>query len=317
MTRGLSGRVGTAAAVSALLGCLMLAAVAVGWRLHGGSWAVIETPSMGTAAPVGTLILTRATSIENLALGDVVTYRPANTPERIYTHRVVTVYPDHTLQVRGDVNGAADPLPVRQQDLVGKVVHAWPGVGWLVRALPLLLLGEVVLLVATGVFVPDRWRSSARIVGTCLLVATSALVLRPFVHPVLIAVTETDAGPVASVVSGGVFPTRVVGVPGHDITLMTGQAGTVAVSPTTAGGPYLINGHPDLHGWWLLAVIAVCLLPLVWCLLVGLTPHDPTHEPAPAVDPAEPSAASDADGGHVEPDEPLVDALLGPRAGNG
>ena len=44
-------RAATAAAVVALVVLVLLVVVGVGWRLAGGSWAVIESPSMGRAAP--------------------------------------------------------------------------------------------------------------------------------------------------------------------------------------------------------------------------------------------------------------------------
>jgi signal peptidase I len=272
--RQLGGRAGTAAAVSALLACLVLVLGGAGWRLTGGSWAVIETPSMGRAAPVGTLILTRPAALEHIQVGDVVTYRPRNAHNTLYTHRVVTKYPDSTVQVQGDINGTADPFPVGQEDLVGKVVARWVGVGWLVRALPTVLLAMVVLLVATGRYVPLRWRSSVRILGACLVFAVTSLLLRPFVHPILIAVTDNATGQQASVVSGGLLPIRVTGSDGGHIDLSAGETGVVQVAARQAGGALMVNGSPHLTGWWLVASVGVSLLPMLWCAVVGLVPAE-------------------------------------------
>ncbi len=268
-------RVGTAAAVSALLACLALLVGGTAWRLTGGSWAVIETPSMGRAAPVGTLVLSRAARLTEVRVGDVVLFRPPSAPTSLYTHRVVAKLPDGTLRVQGDINGAPDPFPVAQSDLVGKVVARWLGIGWLVRALPTLLLSTVVLLVATRRYVPARWRSSVRVVGTCLLVAVTSLLLRPFVHPILIAVTETaDGGHSASVVSGGVLPTRVLGVDGSHVDLLPGETGVVRVAAEQAGGALMVHGTPHLHGWWWVAWLGVALLPLLWCVVVGIADEE-------------------------------------------
>ena len=204
----------------------------------------------------------------------MVTYRPPNARNTLYTHRIVAKLPDLSLQVRGDINGAVDPFPIREQDLVGKVVARWIGIGWLVRALPTLLLATVVLLVATGRYVPLRWRSSARILGTTLIFGTSSLLMRPFVHPILIAVTDDGTGPQASVVSGGLLPIRVTGADGAHIDLSAGETGVVRVAAQRAGGPMVVNGTPDLHGWWLAVTIAVSLLPLLWCLVVGIVRED-------------------------------------------
>ena len=252
----------------------LVLAAGFAWRGTGGSWAVIETPSMGRALPVGTLIFTREESLRRVAVGDIVSYHPANDPEILITHRVIGLLEDGSLRVRGDINGAADPLPVRQADLAGIVVGHWYGVGWLIRALPFLIVAALVILVGTEAFVSSRWRSSARILASCLLVSVSALILRPFVRPVLLGVSDASGGPVAQVVSTGLLPTRVSGAPAQFVDLVNGQVGAVPVLPVPAGDPFRISGLPHLDLPWTLGMIGVCALPLLWCLIVGLSPEE-------------------------------------------
>ncbi|MEJ2869474.1 hypothetical protein WCD74_16980 [Actinomycetospora sp. OC33-EN08] len=138
-------------AVAVLAALVVLAGlVGVGsWYATGGRWQVVATPSMGTAAPVGTLVLTRpARSVE---VGDVVTYRPpvANHPLTV-THRVVSLAPDGSFRTRGDINGAEDPWTVGPADLVGEAAVVAPGLGWLLKALPLLASGSLLLWWVTG-----------------------------------------------------------------------------------------------------------------------------------------------------------------------
>jgi signal peptidase I len=273
-----SARALTAALVSGVVVCLLLVGAGATWRLTGGRWAVIETPSMGVAAPVGTLILTRPALLDDLRVGDIITYRPRTKPDSLITHRVVAVLTDGSLQVRGDINGAIDPFPVTQDDLVGQVVAHQRGLGWLIRGLPTLLLGIVVLVMGTALYVPVRRRSSVRVLGACLLVAVTSLIIRPFVHPVLVTVAATADGAEATIVSAGLLPTRVTGLPGHHVDLHLGEVGTVAVAADQPGGALMVNGSPHLYGWWLVAMIAVCLTPLLWTSIVGLTPDPPTTE---------------------------------------
>ena len=258
--------------VIAVLASVLMAGLA--WRWTGGNWAIIATPSMGHAVPVGTLIFTRDEPLRRVAVGDVVSYHPANAPEQLITHRVVGLREDGSLTVRGDLNGAADPVPVRQKDLVGTVVAQWYGVGWLVRALPFLIVGSMVILIGSEAFVRSRWRSSVRIMASCLLVSISALILRPFVRPVLRGVSDASGRPVAEVVSTGLLPTRVSGAPSHFVDLVNGQVGTVPVQPVPAGEAFRITGNPQLDATWTLAVVGVCALPLLWCLVVGLAPDE-------------------------------------------
>lgn len=249
------------------------------WRVQGGSWAIIETPSMGRAAPVGTLILTRPEPIDSIRVGEIVSYHPRNAPQELLTHRVVRRLVDGTLEVRGDINGSVDPFPVREMDLAGSVVSRWVGVGWLVRALPYMTISTIVVLLFTRAYVRPRWRSSVRILAICLTFSLAGLILRPYVHPLLIAVVD-DAGLTgrASIVSAGLLPTRVTGAPAHFVDLLSGQTGVVVVNSTAPGAPFWVNGSPHLEGWWLLLVSCVCALPLVWCLSIGLTPEEEPEE---------------------------------------
>ncbi len=257
-----------------------MVAVAGWWRLSGGRWMVVETPSMGRAVPVGSLILTRPQSLSQIEVGDIVTYRPPQLPS-LYTHRVTAVHPDGSLRVQGDLNGTPDPYPVTQAELVGEVVGHWRGLGWLLRGLPTMLLGLVVLAGITALWVPLRWRSSARILGSCLLVAITTMLLRPFVHPVVVNTISDSSGTVrATVVSTGLFPTRITGAAGHHVDLVSGQAGTVQVDVSAAGRPIMIDGSPHLTGWWLVGVIIVCLLPLLWTLTIGIATPSVEAEPA-------------------------------------
>ncbi|SDS35184.1 signal peptidase I [Friedmanniella luteola] len=271
-----SARTSMAAVLAGLAVCLVLVTAGTVWRLTGGKWAIIETPSMGVAAPVGTLILTRPALPADLSVGDIVTYRPRNMPDNLITHRVVAILDDGSVQVRGDINGAVDPFPVTQDDLVGEVVAHYRGLGWLVRGLPTLLLGIVVLVIGSALYVPTRWRSSVRILGSTMLVAVTSLIVRPFVHPVLVTVAATGDGLHATIVSGGLLPTRVTGLPGHHVDLHLGEVGSVPVAANAAGGPLMVNGAPHLTGWWLVAMIVVCLIPLLWTTIVGLTAELPT-----------------------------------------
>ncbi len=262
-----------ALAVVAVVAGLLLAGLL--WRLDGGSWAVIETPSMGRAAPVGTLILTRHEPTAGIEVGDVVSYHPRQHPEEIITHRVVDKLPSGELVVRGDINGAADPYPVRDGDLVGTVRLRLVAMGWVVKALPMLVVAGTVLLVGSQRYVSPYWRSSVRVLGTCLLLCLAVLLLRPFVHPVLISIRNPPgAQPEADVVSGGLLPTRVQGMSGHHVDLRTGEVGSVAVTAPEPGAPFHIVGHPALDLPWLALVAGVCALPFLWCLVVGLSPAE-------------------------------------------
>ncbi|MGI3779710.1 MAG: signal peptidase I [Janthinobacterium lividum] len=296
--------------VALLLAVLLGLAGAGAWRATGGRWAVVETASMGTAVPVGSLIVTRPVPLSLIEVGDIVTYRPPNL-RSMYTHRVVAVQDDGRLRVQGDANATPDPWPVSQNMLVGQVVGHWRGLGWLLRALPTVLLGFVVLLGVTHLYVALRWRSSVRVVGTCLVLGAATLLLRPFVHPVLVATTiDTDGTTIrATVASTGMLPTRVTGAPGQHVDLLSGQIGSVVVQPSGAGDPMMINGTAHLTGWWLVVMGLVCALPLLWVLIVGLAP---VSAPVSAVGSG---TTAQTAGGATSKHETSDDATSGPADG--
>ena len=70
---------------------------------------MVTSPSMGAAAPVGTLLLTRPVTAGQVRVGDIIAFHPAIEPRVSFTHRVVEVDPAGGLHTRGDLNGATDP----------------------------------------------------------------------------------------------------------------------------------------------------------------------------------------------------------------
>jgi signal peptidase I len=243
---------------------------ALAWRLDGGRWFVVRTPSMGQAAPVGTLLLTKPTTVVAVRVGDIITFR-APTSGVVYTHRVVSKTPTG-LQTRGDINAVADPWVVTDANLVGRVAHRWWGCGWILRGLPLILLGLAVLWVVTA-FVGPTWRSPLRVVGAALSVAGVATYLHPWVGLERLTMTTTDQGPVIRAVSVGVLPVSASPAGGPSTgRLVNGHVADIQLTHADANGSYNVAAHLDLPWTWWVAIALGCLVPLLWTLIVGLEP---------------------------------------------
>ena len=279
---GPAGRIGTA-----LIALVVLAGLAVGgaWYATGGRWQVVATPSMGTAAPVGTLVLTRpAASVEP---GDVVTYRPpvANHPLTV-THRVVAVGPGETFRTRGDVNGAEDPWTVRPADLVGKASFVGPGLGWLVKALPLLVSGALLLWWVTRLWVPRRWGLPLRVLGFSGLIAAATTVLKPFVGVVTLATATDAAGTHITLVSTGLLPIRAAAATGGFLDLVDGQVGVLTTQVPQGEKGTVITSGVHMPIWLWVVMVAFWLTPMLYGLvsawrrpLVDPGPDDPPTMP--------------------------------------
>ncbi|WP_434318962.1 S26 family signal peptidase [Leifsonia sp. P73] len=70
----------------------MIAILAAFWST-GWRWFIVESPSMGRTAPVGTLVVTSPVSVSAVHVGDVITFHPPTSPDETYTHRVREVTP--------------------------------------------------------------------------------------------------------------------------------------------------------------------------------------------------------------------------------
>lgn len=265
-----------AGVVAALLATVCVSALA--WAVSGGRWFAVATPSMGRAAPVGTLLLTRPATTSNLRVGDIVTFRVPDAPNEVSSHRVAEVS-GSGLRTRGDLNGSLDPWTIGDSDLIGKVVARWWGMGWVLRGLPLLLLC-LALTAAVAACTRVRWRSPVRVIGTAASLSVVAWVLHPWIGLVKLGTEPAPGGVAVRTVSTGVLPTRAQALlSGTHLRLVDGQVGTVTVTAADRNGVYLLTGSPSLSLWWWVAVIGVCAAPLLWCLTVGLAPA-PSPEPA-------------------------------------
>src|SRR3546814_1134550 len=78
---------------------------------------------MGEAAPIGSLVITRAT--ESPKVGDIITYELHS--GKLITHRVAEVRDDQLLVTKGDTNESADPWRVELSSIRGVVQDVPPG----------------------------------------------------------------------------------------------------------------------------------------------------------------------------------------------
>lgn len=251
----------------AAIAALLLAA-AVLFLSAGGRWFVVETPSMGEAAPVGTLVLDLPVDVDTLAVGDVVSFETDANPGVVYTHRIIAIDADG-LHTRGDINGATDPWTLTQHDVIGTPALLVPHLGWLFRAAPILLVGTLLIWTLTSAFTDRVTRTCLRIAGGALTTSYAAFVLKPFVNVTTITNTSSPHGVEATIVSSGIFPVRVDAHGGNTVHLVDGQVGRVVIHELTKNGHYQLTSNIDLDPMGWAALVAVCLVPLVLCLAVG------------------------------------------------
>jgi hypothetical protein len=303
----------TVAAVVALVVVAGVAVAALVFHLGGGHWFVVTSSSMGRAAPVGTLVLTEPVAVpaggpdtgadravpdgassgravpdpaasdravpdgaasdgDALRVGDVISFRPPGAGDTVYTHRVASIGADG-VRTAGDTTGTVDPWLLGPSDVVGRAVALLPGVGTLLRALPWLAGGALVIhVLSLRVRAADR-RGAFRVLATCLLVSVVTAVQRPFVGADLLSTTVGDGRGWAHVVSTGLAPIRVRAEGGGHVDLVSGAVGSVALSPTGGRADLVAALGLSPLGWAVIAL--VCCAPLLGVLVVGLPARRP------------------------------------------
>ncbi|MDA8438557.1 MAG: hypothetical protein M0Z51_06825 [Propionibacterium sp.] len=72
---------------------------------------------------------------------------------------------DGGYRTRGDINGTQGPWPLTRSQVMGVVIARVPGAGFLLRALPWLVLGRLLAWLATARLGTSR-RELARVIGS-------------------------------------------------------------------------------------------------------------------------------------------------------
>lgn len=257
-------------AVTAVVAGFLL--LCVGWRIDGGRWERVGTPSMGTVAPVGTLLWVEPVAFDSLRPGDFITFRPPGTSGATYSHRVLARNADGTVTTKG-VLSAPDPWRLTADDVVGQVRMRWWGAGWLVQAAPLLLVGG--LLVGAVVRVsPVAWKLPVAVVLASVVLGVAIGWLRPLVNAEQLSFAPAPGGGAdATYVGTGLLPIRLTAEGGASVVMHDGEVGRVHVGTADDGGRLRVSLSPAIASWWWVALVGACFVPA----LVASRPRRADH----------------------------------------
>jgi signal peptidase len=115
----------------------------------------VLTQSMEPGLPPGTLVVIRPTPVDDIRVGDVVTYQIRSGESAVVSHRVTAkTYTDGelTFVTKGDNNDAVDPEPVREVQIRGTLWYSLPLLGWVNSILNGANRTVVLAIVAGGLF---------------------------------------------------------------------------------------------------------------------------------------------------------------------
>ncbi|QYI96984.1 signal peptidase I [Curtobacterium flaccumfaciens pv. flaccumfaciens] len=134
-------------------------------KATGSMPLTVLTQSMEPTLPPGTLLVVRPTPIDDIRVGDVVTYQIVSGQPAVVSHRVVSVSSssdgERTFVLKGDNNAEADPAPVTAVQIRGVVWYSVPEIGivnqvvngsrsWLIPAVAGVLLTYGAVMMTTG-----------------------------------------------------------------------------------------------------------------------------------------------------------------------
>lgn len=93
---------------------------------------IVQSNSMSPTFETGSLIIIKKADNQSIQENDIITYRRSRDTVAT-THRVVEIIEDGDLQyiTRGDANNVEDPMPVSEEDVMGKVVFWIPYIGYI------------------------------------------------------------------------------------------------------------------------------------------------------------------------------------------
>jgi signal peptidase I len=114
----------------------------------------VLTSSMAPHYAPGTFLVVKSQDPATLQVGDVITYQLESGRAEVITHRIITVTAGQDGQrlfiTQGDNNAVADPDPVREIQVRGKLFYAVPYVGFAANALGQTQRGPIITVLAFG-----------------------------------------------------------------------------------------------------------------------------------------------------------------------
>jgi len=243
------------------LGAVVLAVTAMlGWDLSGGRLLVMATPSMCPAVCVGSLVADRPLQ-GPVHVGEVVTFHPPDTQSETYTHEISHVFANGMIQTRGVGNPEHDPWLITRSDIVGEKVFSVWGLGWVLKALPLLAVGVLAWVLARPWIAPRARRAWDRGWMTVLTVLP-LWVLRPMVMATVLS-TAPDAAHRhwlrATVVNTGLLPVSFHAAGGHAASYVRPTGLGHPAGPATEHGSLVLSETASFH-WWGWAIVALVVV---------------------------------------------------------
>jgi len=149
--------VGLSFGLLALIALIAVLVIALPMLTKSTPYTVL-TSSMTPSYPAGTLVIVKPTDVQQIHIGDVITYQLESNQPAVVTHRVIQIVEPTTpgghesFITKGDANSLPDAKPVMPVQVRGVVWYAVPFIGWVNNMVNGDARSVIVPIVAGGLF---------------------------------------------------------------------------------------------------------------------------------------------------------------------
>jgi hypothetical protein len=244
------------------IGLTLLAVAWVSWLAMGGGLYWVGSPSMGQAAPVGSLVITMPVSpTAPIHVGQIYVFHPFLGKPTTYIHRIHAALGHGQYMTKGDLNQVTDPWVIARANIVGKPVAIIEGLGWVYKFATWLFLGSALLVVLSQTL-HRRLRPWVAALGPALLVAVPLHRYHPLIGGLLYGVSQNGRHVTAQVVNTGALPVTFVPYGGPAVHALPGQEVFVHGLAAPGATGLAIALHVTMAWWGWLLVGMFCLIPI-------------------------------------------------------
>lgn len=159
---------GVGGGLLALVVALAMAVIVVP-AVVGATPLTVLTSSMEPTLPPGTLVVIKPATVDEIKVGDVLTYQIRSGDPAVVSHRVVsrTVSTNGTttFMTKGDNNDVADANPVTPSQIKGTVWYSIPWLGYLNSAISGESRAWLIPLIAGALFLYAGYMAASGIAG--------------------------------------------------------------------------------------------------------------------------------------------------------
>ena len=130
----------------------------------------VLTSSMTPSYPPGTMVVVKPTDVQQIHIGDVMTYQLESNQPAVVTHRVIQIIEPTTASgtmsfiTKGDANSLADAKPVQPVQVRGTVWYAIPYLGWVNNMINGDARSVLVPILAGGLFLYAGYMGASTVV---------------------------------------------------------------------------------------------------------------------------------------------------------